>query len=304
MSDLILHHYELSPFSIKIRRMLAHKKLPYRAVTQPSVAPKPELTPLTGGYRRIPVLQIGAHVYCDTALIAREIERRHPETPLTTPEWHGMAELLASWADRTLFGMVAPVVIGEVLPMLPENFVADRAAMSPNFASDQLAKAVPHYAAQLQQVWPHVEAQLAGKDYLFGSQLSLADLSAYHVINFCRLAPKFGQTLAPYQNIGAWLARIDALGDGDLTDLSGEEALQIARDAAPDQAAPADAQAADGLAVGTDISIQADDFGLETTTGRVLWTRANEIAVLRADPSFGDIVVHFPRAGYRFTAQK
>ena len=71
MAEIIFHHYALSPFSEKIRRILAFKGLPWRAVDQPVMMPKPDLIALTGGYRRIPVLQIGADVYCDTALIAR-----------------------------------------------------------------------------------------------------------------------------------------------------------------------------------------------------------------------------------------
>ena len=60
MAQVILHHYPLSLFAEKIRRVLAYKKIPWRAVEQPMMAPKPQLTPLTGGYRRIPVMQIDA----------------------------------------------------------------------------------------------------------------------------------------------------------------------------------------------------------------------------------------------------
>ncbi|HVM96167.1 MAG TPA: glutathione S-transferase N-terminal domain-containing protein, partial [Candidatus Acidoferrales bacterium] len=79
MSDLILHHYDTSPFSEKIKKILAYKNLSWRAVEQPTIMPKPHLLPLTGGYRRIPVLQIGADIYCDTQLIARVIERVQPQ---------------------------------------------------------------------------------------------------------------------------------------------------------------------------------------------------------------------------------
>src|SRR5689334_19212590 len=36
--------------------------------------PRPELMPMTGGYRRTPVLQIGADIYCDTQLILRVLK--------------------------------------------------------------------------------------------------------------------------------------------------------------------------------------------------------------------------------------
>src|SRR6185503_3187288 len=53
--SLILHQYATSPFSEKVRKLFAHKRAPWFAVEQPNMMPKPELVPLTGGYRRIPV---------------------------------------------------------------------------------------------------------------------------------------------------------------------------------------------------------------------------------------------------------
>ena len=58
------------------------KGLAWRSVEIPMVMPKPELMPLTGGYRKTPVLQIGAEVYCDTSLILAEIERGKEEAAL------------------------------------------------------------------------------------------------------------------------------------------------------------------------------------------------------------------------------
>jgi glutathione S-transferase len=63
MSGLILHHYPTSPFAEKVRLIMGYKKLSWQGVTIPMVMPKPDLMPLTGGYRRTPVLQIGADIY-------------------------------------------------------------------------------------------------------------------------------------------------------------------------------------------------------------------------------------------------
>jgi glutathione S-transferase len=65
-TDTILHHYFNSPYSEKVRIQLAIKGLVWSSVVQPSVMPKPDRTPLTGGYRRIPVMQIGTEVFCDS----------------------------------------------------------------------------------------------------------------------------------------------------------------------------------------------------------------------------------------------
>ena len=65
MSEIILHHYPLSPFAEKTRVALGIKGLAWRSVIIPQIMPKPELMPLTGGYRKTPVMQIGADIYCD-----------------------------------------------------------------------------------------------------------------------------------------------------------------------------------------------------------------------------------------------
>lgn len=69
MPVLILHHYPMSPFSEKVRAVLGFKKLAWKSMLIPTVIPKPDLLALTGGYRKTPVLQVGADMYCDTALI-------------------------------------------------------------------------------------------------------------------------------------------------------------------------------------------------------------------------------------------
>ena len=85
MSELILHHYDMSPYAEKIRLALGLKGLPWRSVQTPMVLPKPDHIELTGGYRRVPVLQIGADIYCDTHLITRVLDRIQPEPPLSPP---------------------------------------------------------------------------------------------------------------------------------------------------------------------------------------------------------------------------
>ena len=102
MPEVILHHYPLSHFSEKIRRILAYKKMAWRAVEQPLMMPKPDLTPLTGGYRRVPVLQIGADIYCDSACIARRLERIQPEPACIPLDQAGVITLIEEWAGYRL----------------------------------------------------------------------------------------------------------------------------------------------------------------------------------------------------------
>ena len=71
---LVLHHFDQSPFSEKNRVILGFKLLAWKSVRISRVMPRPDLMPLTGGYRRTPTMQIGADIYCDTQIIIRELE--------------------------------------------------------------------------------------------------------------------------------------------------------------------------------------------------------------------------------------
>src|ERR1700689_1920242 len=83
---IILHHFEESPFSEKVRLVFGLKNIAWTSVRISRIMPRPDLMPMTGGYRRTPVLQIGADIYCDTQVILRELERRFPEPTLFPAE--------------------------------------------------------------------------------------------------------------------------------------------------------------------------------------------------------------------------
>src|SRR5437588_5600390 len=116
---LILHHYDASPFSEKIRKIFGLKGLKWRAVEQPSIMPKPDLVPLTGGYRRIPVMQIGADIYCDTQVILAELEARQARPAVV----RGADWAVNLWADRLFFQVTVAVVFGEIGDHVPAEFI-------------------------------------------------------------------------------------------------------------------------------------------------------------------------------------
>ena len=91
--SIILHEYPTSPYAEKIRLALRLKNLAWSRVEIPVIMPRPDLMPLTGGYRRTPVMQIGADIYCDTAIILRELEARFPMPALKLPGHEGLAQM-------------------------------------------------------------------------------------------------------------------------------------------------------------------------------------------------------------------
>jgi hypothetical protein len=103
--------------------------------------PKPDVLALTGGYRKTPVLQVGADIYCDSALICDVLEHVQPDPPPLPPHLKGVARVFAQWADTTLFWAAmaynlqpkgAAHVFAKAPPEAAKAFAEDRKAMSSN----------------------------------------------------------------------------------------------------------------------------------------------------------------------------
>ena len=297
--ELILHQYDLSPFSEKIRKILGFKNAPWRAVTQSMWLPRPHLTPMTGAYRRIPVLQIGADVYCDTRLIARKIDELFPDPPLYPAGLEAAADALTQWADRHMFTVAVPLVFTALGPMLPPELLADRRKMRPDIDFTQLGALVPDLRNELRAWATQLERTLARGGFLTGERFSVADAAVYHVLWFTRNAPEPGAILGRFPGLQRWLGAIDAMGQGRRSEMTPEDALAVAKAAEPRAARTADPDDPNGLTPGTKVAISSDDLPQARCEGEVIALGADEVVIARRDPQCGDVALHFPRAGYR-----
>jgi glutathione S-transferase len=129
MSDLILHHYWPSPFAHKIRLALGLSDNSWKSVEIPRVPPKPLLMPLTAGYRRTPVLQNGADVYCDTQNIVRALTELTGDRQLLPANTSGKILAFTDWADGAVFNLAARVVLTSALDTAPPEFIQDRGGL-------------------------------------------------------------------------------------------------------------------------------------------------------------------------------
>ena len=299
MPEIILHQYVNSPFSEKIRKIFAHKKISWRAVEQPVIMPKPKLIPLTGGYRRIPVLQIGADVWCDTGIIIKKIDELHPEPTIYPGGLTAAAETMNQWADRRLFWSTTPVIFEKLAAVVPKDFIEDRSKMmrGANFA--EITLIAPDARNQLRAFLDILDRQLADRAFLLGDSFSLADAACFHPVWFLRAEPTAFGHAKRFTNLMRWFDRIDAMGVGDMRPMDPDEALAIARDNAPATREDIDDRDPNGLNAGTRISVTPDDYGFDPVTGRVVVSTINEIAIEREDADLGKIVNHFPKIGFR-----
>ena len=306
MAEIILHHYPQSPVAEKVRVTLGMKNATWRSVEIPRLPPKPDLMPLTGGYRRTPVLQVGADIYCDSQCIIRELERRIPDPTLYPNGAAGLPWAISRWTDGALFTLVVSVVMGAQADELPKEFAADRGRLylGPDFDWQAQKRDLPHTLAQIRAQLGWMDARLAGdRDFMLGARPGLPDALCYHLVWFLRGRYAGGPALIDqFPNLTAWEKRVAAMGHGHPRAMGSDEALEVARSAAPGTTEHRDPQDPQGLAPGLRVGVMPDGHGGDPSVeGRIVSVAMDHIAIARSAPEVGDVVVHFPRVGYRVT---
>ena len=308
MPDLILHHYPTSPFGEKVRLMLGYKKLAWKSVIIPMIMPKPDVVALTGGYRKTPILQIGADIYCDTALIADVLEHLQPEPSLYPEPSKGMGRTLAQWADTTLFFTAMgysfqPAGVAQLFAGAPPEavkaFAADRQAMRSGVPRMAAADATSAYKSYLRRVsdmlddWP----------FLLGAEPSIADFAAYHPLWFTRnRTPALMGIFNAMPAVLEWMDRMAAIGHGDFDKLDALDAIAAAAIATPAPLHNDVFQNDHGIALGSRVTVSSESVGTEMTEGELVAATRMHFTLRRVDARAGLVHVHFPRIGYQLKA--
>jgi glutathione S-transferase len=308
MNPPILHHYPVSPYAEKVRAMLGFKKLAWKSVLIPMLMPKPDVVALTGGYRRTPILQIGADVYCDTVLIAQVLERIAP-SPTFFPYGDRLeGRAISSFAEGVLFNITVPVGFqpGGMMKLFHPEMTAETLAA---FGKDRAAMRqggtvrrgpLNECRANMAHVLPGIEAQLASRPFLLGASASECDFALYHVLWPVWKVPAARALLEPYPKTIAFVGRMSEFGGTKpAAEISSEDALQVAKKSKPAAINKPQAVETDGIGLGDAVQVMPVDYALDPVKGELVNCSADEIAVRRTDPRAGTVVVHFPRFGYQ-----
>ena len=304
MSDLILHHYEFSTFSEKVRTALGFKGLAYGSVDIPGMPPRPLLTPLTGGYRRAPVLQVGADIYCDTQLILPTLDRLHPARAFDSG---GLARGLGFAWERQMWIPTIGVLVHYIGEHIPPEFIKDR---KEGYLGVDISKAA--MAPQFEQHVQFLRAQYAwlksaladGRRYLLGDAPSVADMACWQTTFLLRKnCPPEVEALLGLQPLAPWYERIAGFGHGRPTAMTPEAAFQIARAATPAPVTHLNPNGdPGGLRAGGPVTVTPDDNARVPVSGQLVAASDAEIVILRRDPQAGELHIHFPRLGFDVVA--
>ncbi len=303
-ANIYLHHYPASLFSEKIRLMLGYLDVPWHSVEISSIMPRPLLMPLTGGYRKTPTLQIGANIYCDTAVITAALVRHTGDTTLFESGF--VANRVAEWADSTLFRITVainfrPEAVGAFMSQLSADEVAAFQADRAELVGDVPMVSVSPTAAMsaLDSYLTQLEQSLT-TSFLFGDAPCIADFSVYHCLWFVD-NPVNAELIDPFSKVRDWLSRMAAFGPGDVTEATAEDALACAK--ACDPVAPQlEPVALAGVSLGDAVTVTPTDYGRIPVAGRLITVSAEEIVLARDDPDAGRLMTHFPNIGFEIAA--
>ncbi len=305
---LILHHYPTSPFAEKARLMLGYKNIPWKSVVIPMVNPKPDLVALTGGYRKTPVLQVGADIYCDTALIADVLEHIEHLPSLYPEPSKGMARTLAQWADSTLFWTsmaynMQPRGLAQLFEKAPAEaaraFGEDRKLMSTGMLRQRPQDAAAAYKSYLRRL----SDMLDDHPFVLGEVPCISDFAIYHPLWFTRVRTSvLAGILQGTPAVLDWMDRMAAIGHGRMEQFSATDAIAVAAAATPAPLSSEIFQDEHGIPLGSRVTISAESFGLEPTEGELLAATRLHYTLRRTDERAGVVHVHFPRIGYSLRA--
>ncbi|MEO1240312.1 MAG: glutathione S-transferase family protein [Pseudomonadota bacterium] len=298
MTEIFLHHYDASPFSQKAIKMLAIKGVDWKSVIHPMIAPKPELTVLTGGYRGTPVMQIGADIFVDSQLIAEELERRFPYPSLYLGG-KGVAHMLDEWG-HAFFRSGLDIAIKEFSGDWDEDFYKDRDAIFPDLDFSKADTRFTDACVRLRAHAQLINDQLSdGRDFLMGASPGLADIQGYVVNWFTRAGFPFVQKLFnDFSYLEPWEKRMAALGEGGRIEATAQDAYDVAKASQTIIQSSVDADDPSGLAVGDEVCVIPVTSQRGDAKGRLVRLSAGEVAIAPSSADLESIVVHYPRLGY------
>ena len=296
---IILHHYALSPYAEKIRTMLGHADLEWLSLHSPAMPPRPNLDPLTGGYRRIPVIQIGADIFCDTKIISSEIAEISQMPALEyknlSPE---LLDLLHRAEQEVFFAVVNSQSPAKTIATLARlqgpvdtfRFLKDRIGVAKSAKIP-----LPSRKASIQILnafFSDVDKRLVGRSYLDGETPCLADFAVYHPL-WMYVSAGGMQLPKNLRGLNDWMILMESIGHGKPLTIDQQTAFFEAT--AEPRALP---KSEAGAIIGKPIRIAPNDYARDHVDGILVAQTATRSILRRDTEKFGALHIHFPREGY------
>lgn len=298
---MILHHYKLSPFSEKIRLMFGHCEMGWSSVISPAMPPRPIVDPLAGGYRRIPVAQLGADIFCDTRIITSEIAELCGRPEMAMENCSKEIQAFVDYIDSTVFMAIVrsgkplksmSLLLTNLLPWQAYRFIKDRAVIGKTSSLPRISQSKALEVVQLCKA--DLEDKLSNNLFLFGDKPTIADFSTYHVFWFAKSIIS-SKPLDGFPKAQAWLHRMSEMGHGQGTRMFKAKAFAAAASSEP-RAIPKTMRT--HALIGSAVEIKPSDYAKDAVRGTLVGSSDLRWIVARQSDEFGTVHVHFPKSGF------
>jgi len=302
---MILHHYDNSPYAEKIRLMFGFTNSRWLSLLSPAWPPRPNVDPLSGGYRRIPIGQLGADIFCDSSLIAQEIARMSNQPQLDPASVSGDTLALMQLAEGDgFFAAITALPAWKLLGTMLRNFgpagafrfVQDRSGLLKGGSSR--APQATEAREIIRDLFTRLEDRLSTAPWVGGDSPTAADFAVYHPI-WLHLSCR-GKLPPGAENVQRWYQKVGEFGHGERREITRDEAFEAAHSAQP-RPLPAHDNSG-GAEPGARVEVAPADYGVVPVAGTLAAVTADRIIVARETETFDTLHVHFPRAGYSITA--
>ncbi len=298
--SIILHHYPLSPYSEKIRAMLAYTDTAWKSCITSEAPPRGDLDILSGGYSRIPIGQIGADIYCDSNLLADEIAALSKTPALANEKLNAEQLEQRQWVESKLFfACVNRAFSISLLSRIAKekgvlnlgHFLKDRIQMGAKAAiSMGSPKSAPKY---INQGFNLLTEGMGTNAFIGGNSPNLVDFALYHCFWFLAEVGE-RDDLNENPQVLDWYQRMHSYQSSPVDEIGIESALSEAKIANPKRLAKRFTQ---DHRIGADITIAPSDYRQIPVTGKLVGADSQRWIIERNHPETGKLHLHFPTHG-------
>lgn len=242
-AEIILHRNLLSPYCEKIILALIESGLTWKSALTSKSVPRNELAVLVGEYsRRVPVLQHGADLYCDTSTIMHAIANLSGQSRLSPFLLTDVHKQRLCWIEtelNTALLMSLPTrafVLGyfKKLPWaMAWEFLKDRARLVNAYPAVKQIRSSRPWEALAKTGVKKLAHYLAEHLYFSGESAANAlDFSAFTMMWYYKQIHNMS-IFTEHSNLMAWFARMSSISSEYYDEVTAEYAIQHATEVAP-----------------------------------------------------------------------
>ena len=263
-----------------------------------SSPPRLVIDKLVNGYRKIPIAQEDADIYCDSKLISREFFNSLSLIPDSKED--KQSEVFENDIFKACLNSISPVKLLSAFFRLLDfseflKTTKDRLGAAKEFNDYRMHKSEALFAwsTHLKELNRQLES-----DFILGKNPSYLDFCAYHLIWF-HIKITNENLSDELELLIKWYERMEAFGHGSYEEVTEEFAFQEAKRSMPKEIR---ADQEHSKYIGKEVFISPSDYMKNKTKGMLVGATDYSWILSRDNSEYGLVHIHFPKRGFELTS--